>query len=165
MVETPRPTAVKPNVVAEKMIESPRQVIQRIPSSPLHFSEIPHGNWCAMYARLAAEHLFGLRYVRGDAWKIAELNRTVWKSSRDGDQGFRSHLRPGQVLGIFNPVSKYNKEGIPYTHVALYVGTKNGAHYIMHRVGSKDILETLESFYNNRRGWVIREVIEPKEGS
>lgn len=138
-----------------------RQTYQ-VPREPLHFSEIPHGNYCTMYARLAAEKLFGMTYKRGDAWDFARNNKSVWKGTTTNVNDIKSLFRPGQVIGLFNPKSNYNSSSREYTHTALYVGYSNGKHWVMQRIGTLDRLEPLENYLEEHPGWKIKEIIEPK---
>ncbi|MEK6970228.1 MAG: hypothetical protein AABW68_00875 [archaeon] len=153
---TTRPVEIRPNPSHAK------PALFEMPKQPLHFSEIPKGNYCTMYARLAAEKLFKVKYSRGDAWDFAQRNKSVWKGSGDNPKEIALFLRPGQVIGLFNPSSKYNQPGRAYTHTALYVGSSGGEHWVMQRIGTNDRLETLESFLTHNPGWKIKELIEPE---
>jgi hypothetical protein len=134
----------------------------RVPREPLHFTEIPRGNYCTMYARLAAEKLFGLKYKRGDAWEFARNNKSVWKGATNNVNDIKPLFRPGQVIGLFNPNSNYNSPSRAYTHTALYVGNSNEKNWIMQRIGTQDRLEPLENYLAEHPGWKIMEIIEPK---
>lgn len=131
-----------------------------IPNEALHFSEIPHGYFCAQYARLAAERLFGLKYTKAAAWDFRNVNRVVWRKT-NATRGLETIVQPGQILGIRNPHSLANRWWRPYTHVALVVGRKNGEILIMHRIGSKDVLEPLRDALQ-KRNWSVEEVLEPE---
>lgn len=130
------------------------------PTEALHFSEIPRGYFCAQYARLAAERLFGLKYTKAAAWDFRNVNHVVWRK-RNATRGLETIIQPGQILGIRNPHSLANRWWRPYTHVALVVGKKNGKILIMHRIGSNDILEPLHDALK-RRKWTVEEVLEPE---
>ncbi len=151
----------------ERRIENtPRRMesnppIYQIPKEPLHFESIPKGNYCTMYARLAAEKLFEMNYKRGDAWDFAQNNRSIWKGSTTEIEQLSSIIRPGHVFGLYNPKSNYNSSHREYTHTALYVGFSNGQHWVMQRIGTSDRLESLEKYLKEHPGWKIKEVIEP----
>jgi len=132
------------------------------PREPLHFREIPKGNYCAMYSRLAAESLFGITYQRGDAWNFAKNNRSVWIGATTHVNDVQAILQPGHVIGLYNPSSNFNSPERAYTHTALYVGKANGKHWIMQRVGINDRLEPLEDFLATHPGWGMREIIAPR---
>ena len=136
---------------------------QNIPREPFHFSEIPRGNYCTMYARLAAEKMFGIKYERGDAWVFAQKNRSIWKGATARVSDVQTILQPGNVIGLYNPKSNYNSREREYTHTALYVGKAEGKHWVMQRIGTSDRLETLEDYLATHPGWEIREIIAPKK--
>ncbi len=140
--------------------EKPRSFT--IAREPLHFSQIPKGNYCMMYARLAAEKLFGKKFNPGDAWEAAHRNRSMWKGETTQTKEIRTIVKPGQIIGIYNPGSKYNSRERAYTHTALYVGFSEGKHWIMQRVGTQDRLESLEEFLHTHPGWKIKEIIDVK---
>jgi len=116
-----------------------------------------------MYARLAAEKMFGIKYERGDAWVFAKNNRSIWKGSADRVNDVQTILQPGNVIGLYNPTSTYNSRERPYTHTALYVGKADGKHWVMQRIGTSDRLEPLEDYLAAHPGWEIREIIAPRK--
>ncbi len=134
-----------------------------IPREPFHFSEIPRGNYCTMYARLAAEKMFGIKYERGDAWVFAKNNRSIWKGATARVSDVQAIIQPGNVIGLYNPKSTYNSRERAYTHTALYVGKAEGKHWVMQRIGTSDRLETLEDYLTAHPGWEIREIIAPRK--
>lgn len=136
---------------------TPKQT--RIPTQPLHFSEIPSGYYCMRYARLAAEKLFNLNYARAPAWRARNVNHVVWRSGQS-TQPFYEALKPGQIIGMRNPASSLNRPWRPYTHVALFLGQKGQDYFIMHRIGTEDILETIRDAVSKRKLRVI-ELLEP----
>lgn len=150
--------------------------IQRAPTQPEHFSssEVPtKGDYCSLYARKVAERVFWKAYVPGDAWELAERNRSIWRRNPHIPSARMPSPSVGHMVGIFNPGSSRNKSGTPYTHVGLVVGYKGGEPLIMHRVGTNDRLETLlealELFSKpnrhnpkGRRAMVV-EIIAPRE--
>lgn len=152
----------------ELFIERARTPVQEKPHSfsfprePLHFSQIPKGNYCMMYARLAAEKLFGKKFNPGDAWDAAHRNRSVWRGETTHANDIHAIVKPGQIIGMYNPGSKYNSRGREYTHTALYIGFSEGKHWIMQRIGTNDRLESLEQFLHDHSGWEIIEIIDVK---
>ncbi len=154
----------------------------KMPREPLSYSsEVvpPNKDRCVLYARLAARDLFWKAYFPADAWELARKNRSVWKMPEKWDpiHGIRKHdfgwtARPGYLLGIYNPSSTHNGAGIPYTHVAVYLGQRGEDLYIMHRVGSRNRVDNLWDFLDelskkgprNRQGKkaAVLEVIAPR---
>lgn len=96
--------------------------------SEISQSKIPQ---CARYARSIAKDLFGKKYRPEDAWDLQYANRVVASVGEEdsleklADKGT---LKPGMMVGVFNPDSKYNsrkdRNGRPvrYTHVITYLG-------------------------------------------
>ncbi len=120
--------------------------VQRTPTQPEHFSprEIPEkGDYCSLYARLVAERIFWKAYVPGNAWELSQRNRSIWKRDPQSPQTRMPSPSVGHMVGIFNPGSSHNEQGIPYTHVGIVVGYQGGEPLIMHRVGPTDRMETL----------------------
>ncbi len=85
---------------------------------------------CSTYIRMAALEIFGLHYSYSDSWNRKyndELIYEVGFSSLE-ELAEKKILKPGMILGLYNPESKYrgyiDKLGQPnkYTHVALYLG-------------------------------------------
>jgi hypothetical protein len=130
-------------------------------------------NYCSAYATSNAKELFSIDYPRGDAWNMRYSNSIVARS----ETGFTNNelkrlenagrLKPGMLLGIENPTSRYrnhkDKTGntVEYTHIALYLGEKDGAYYVTHQLGSKQIpKEPIEKIL--ARGYKIEEILEKK---
>ena len=96
-------------------------------------SKVP-ANMCSRYVRLAAEDLFGLKYPNVDAWDIRDDSR-VREIEIDAENTLeklagQGKLKPGMLVGVYNPTSKYNarakEDGAGYTHVMLYLGQIDG---------------------------------------
>lgn len=131
-------------------------------------------DYCSLYVRLVAQLMFQKVYYRTDAWKLAEKNKSAWKRKpTDHDPySFLPHARPGDILGFYNPQSSRNGNGHAYTHVVLFVGTRQGKPLIMHRWKQVDRLETLDHLFHamsnktdlNPHGETgeVREIIRPR---
>lgn len=118
------------------------------------------GKWCSMFAREAAELLFGHEYAPADAWELGKANRQVWQKA--GREGFKD-TEPGNMLGIYVSNSPHNRLGVPYTHVALYLGDG----YILHNLGGNirhEKVKDLISEYKPKGVEIeVRAVIAPKQ--
>jgi hypothetical protein len=154
---------VKRNVTRPWALFRPKIALKpfAIPEKPLHFPELKKGYYCTQYVRLAAQKIFGLTYAPAPAWRVRNVNHVVWRAGRSTFP-FELALRPGLMVGIRNPKSLLNRWWRPYTHTALYVGKKNGEPWIMHRVGSEDILEPLRETLK-REKWIVKELLEPEQ--
>jgi len=107
---------------------------------------------CAGFVRRAFNHAFGegrhfITGVGGNAWDMPKHvderdGKIYWFDWRNGEI-FTNYdsLRPGDIIGFHYAESDYrpgtelgvgNTEEIDFTHVALYLGEKNGEHYITH---------------------------------
>jgi hypothetical protein len=109
------------------------------------------GGNCSAYAASLAEKLFGLKYVRGNAWDLLEhherkpSNRrgftAIERFSRTGEGISSSEMLklieakkivPGNLIGVFVEGSSENRIDRLYTHVVLYVGKINGEEAFIH---------------------------------
>ncbi|MDD5162854.1 MAG: hypothetical protein PHD95_01455 [Candidatus ainarchaeum sp.] len=104
---------------------------------------------CAGYAVRVAKIIFGLDYEKGHAWDLAKWNhlslrlatKTGWGSSRIERpvvplEKIENHLVPGCLLGIYLPWSpeQISHPRRLYTHTVLYLGKRNGTHWVMHNM-------------------------------
>ena len=104
--------------------------------------------FCARYARLSSEFLFGKRFPASDSWEIRLKPGVI--SRRTNNQNFKffsnnGKVSPGSIIGIYNPRSSYNNKNRPYTHISLYLGKQRG----------KDVF--LEQFVDETRMMTIRD--------
>ena len=102
-------------------------------------------NMCAKYARLAAEIIFGIKYIPANAWNLKYVNDFVLPKGRlENGSG-------GDVITFFYPSSRYNTRGKrnldvkgnarSCTHAGLLYGFNNeGEPVIIHQF--KSIIET-----------------------
>jgi len=109
---------------------------------------------CAQFVTRAFNYVFGygrhfITGMGGNAWDIpkhAEKRdaKVIWFNWRNNDV-FNDYdsLNPGDVIGFYYSLSDYlpekelgmqagNEEDIDFTHAALYLGKKEGKHYITH---------------------------------
>lgn len=90
---------------------------------------------CSAYATRTAEQEHGLKYDKVPAWELRNHQETIDISGKSLDE-LPSIAEPGNLIGIFYPRSKHNKEGRLYTHVAVYEGMDNeGKAIISHNFG------------------------------
>ncbi|MBI4043827.1 MAG: hypothetical protein HY393_03400 [Candidatus Diapherotrites archaeon] len=134
----------------------------KVPKAPPSISMPEEGDWCSLYARLAAEKLFGIKYTKGFAWQLAGLNKSVWQKGNPAcPKDFHQVIRSGHLLGIFIPSSSHNESNRPYTHVALYVGIEDGRNIVFHRIRRRTLKDDLDAYLESRHA-EVREVIEPR---
>ena len=111
------------------------------------------GDYCAKFVKTAFEYAFGygrhyLTGTGGNAWDFPKHieNRggdVEWFDWRKGET-FNAYdsLNPGDIIGFYYSGSDYlpekkggglgNTKKIDFTHVTLYLGERNGKHYITH---------------------------------
>jgi hypothetical protein len=125
------------------------------------------GDWCAKYARLLAKD-HGYQYNRADsAWTFEGNNKHVWKyNETDNPNGYLSHLKPFRLLGVYNPGSRYNGEGVDFTHLVVYLGEVNGHHMVAHNFHGEFRLDDLHwmmknLLHHNGQDGEVREVFVP----
>lgn len=113
---------------------------------------------CAKYARLAAERLFGLKYLPANANVLGRKNRVIWDSGKGGK---KPQFERGQILGIFLPESEYLKKGWKFTHSALLVMPQGDDWVIAHNKGGFLRIDLLNDFLRQENAKVMQ-VIAPK---
>lgn len=141
--------------------------------APVYSSEqVPAFN-CSRYARLASKELFGKEYQRADAWNLRYHDKVVQSLGTNTlDNLYDSGtLKPGMIVGVFNPKSKYNDKldesgkKVKYTHVILFVGEEkvNGKRELKfaHQFGKNFYLESAQAITN--RGLSPIEVLDSKK--
>jgi hypothetical protein len=126
---------------------------------------------CAKYARHVAKDVFGKTYQPDDAWDLQYKNKVVAQVSRRttleklADRGI---LRPGMMVGIYNPRSDFNsgrdEKGKPreYTHVIVYLGDdpKTSEPLFADQFGQDTRVKTEKQL--KRTGLVPREILNSK---
>ena len=125
---------------------------------------------CSAYARRAAKDIFNLTYSKANAWDrvytdecVSEV-RELHSLDELADEGV---LNPGMIVGFYNPSSKFKEEtdsrgnGVEFTHVALYLGQKNGEPLFAHQFGKKTRVDSLDGLA--RLNIEPRVVLKPSE--
>ncbi len=127
-------------------------------------------DYCSRYAKIAAENLFGKEYVREKAWNLRYKNKIA--SPFKEDQNLKelvtnNILRPGMLIGIYNPKSDYNNkidlEGnkAKYTHIATFLGINDsGELEFAHQFGKKSDKITEQEL--RKKKLVPKEIITTK---
>lgn len=116
---------------------------------------------CSKVAVTGANKVFGLNYIRANAWDLIYENNVIWEKESNREL----KLVPGTILGVYLPTSNYlyrqnennlvlNRNNIPirardingrdrqFTHVVLYLGdVASRRNQILHMNGS--IVETV----------------------
>ncbi len=131
--------------------------------------KLPPNN-CARYVTMAAHDVFGLNYIRGNAWDLRYDNRIVSSVEKGNLERLASEktIQPGMTVGIFNPSSRYlkspdkNGNQKKYTHVVLYLGRdSHGEPLLAHQYGVRVRVETYGSL--RKKGLEAREILAPKK--
>jgi hypothetical protein len=123
------------------------------------FDDMPECH-CARYARLAADYVFGLNYPVASAWKMRE--QTPHQKTNNGEFMMLSTIeavKPGVLVGIYFPGSKFNADGRPYTHMSLFVGLQNGKPIFLEQMVDEIRRISIEDYA--LEGMQIREIIYP----
>lgn len=117
--------------------------VENVSPGPTYSEGRVPANYCSRYVRLAAEDLFNITYPSTDAWDMrAEpgMRTTPARGANDlstlADQGI---LTPGDILGAYNPTSRYNRhpvaQKVGYTHVLLYLGREGNEFFFADKFG------------------------------
>ena len=129
---------------------------------------IPRPFLCSKVAVDTARNIFGLNYIKTNAWDLIYENNVIWEK----ESNLPLTLVPGVILGIYIPTSDYlyrvNDNSInnlelvkkkdmvgrerEYTHVALYLGNISSRDQILHMVGKKVGLENLDEYLTFQQG-------------
>ncbi len=131
-------------------------------------------NWCSHYAKRVAKDLFGKIYPeKTDAWNLRYACKVVARSEKGISEEKLSKLaetgvlKPGMLLGVYNPRSRYNErkdktgKQLEYSHVVVYLGNENGTNYIAQQLGKNQI--TKEPLKNvSGRGQTVEEILDVK---
>lgn len=133
-----------------------------------NFLKMPPGN-CARYARNVARDVFGLRYDSANAWDLRYKNKIVTSANNEqlGDLVERGDLKPGMLVGVYNPKSAHITDldatgnRVAYTHMVVYLGKSDGKLRFAHQFKTK--VEIFGQDDLSKRGLEAREVIAPKD--
>ena len=99
--------------------------------------EVPRG-YCARYARLAAEGIFGKVYPKDNAWDYRYSARIIKElDGQDANEelnrlAYEGELQPGMIIGVFYPPSSWNNkldmkgQYIEFSHLMLFLGISKG---------------------------------------
>lgn len=123
---------------------------------------------CAKYARLAAKQLFDLDYNPAPTWNIGCVNQFLWRRGASSCYNWVDVARPGHLIGIYNPTSRFNTfwcgrrdlagASRLFTHVTLYLGDRRIAHQFISTIQ----LCSLEDFLL-KEGCSVAAVVGPRE--
>jgi hypothetical protein len=86
--------------------------------------------YCAMYVRVAAEHLFGKRFSQVPAWDRIYNDKLVERveDMTLNEMAAQGILQPGMIVGVTNPsspnINRKDQRGeiVMYTHNSIYLG-------------------------------------------
>ncbi len=122
-------------------------------------------NKCARYATYVSRKLFDKKITRANAWDLRYKsgNKVIETISKKQDPYYAmdslyviGELKPGMIVGVNNPNSKYNRgkdmygNKIKYTHVMTFVGEKNGK-LVYHQQWGKKIIESDHKWMKKRK--------------
>lgn len=121
--------------------------------------ELPQ-SYCARFARLASENLFGKNYPISDAWDMRDSDGVF--SLALGDDGVvyatkNGILTPGMLVGSYYKWSRANDGKRPYTHLSLYVGTHHGEPVFLEQFRNEVRLSTMRDY--DLSGLEVREIL------
>ncbi len=96
---------------------------------PKYSSDVVPTSYCARYARMAAQDLFGIKYPVADAWKMRSqpgVGAIQISSTEELDSLVRDgRVKPGMLFGFNFPWTLHagdaQKAGADYTHLALLI--------------------------------------------
>ncbi len=141
-------------------------VLESVPNGPIYDSNILPSSLCSRYVRLAANELFDIDYPAGDAWELRDLENVDELKVKSYDDlkilSKNGTLRPGMLVGFYNPKSNYNshpeakKSG--YTHVGLFLGEEKDSLYFAHQFGKETRIKESDSSFE-RAGLVPKEIL------
>ena len=139
---------------------------------------------CSGFATRIARRIFGLNYIKGDAWKLALVNKSVKKFWRLKKGRFEYQpvnvrelvdsgiLKPGMLIGVYFPPSRHNKHVLeearhgrahPYTHVMVFLGQWGTDYMVIHNIEGPAIEPMEQALMNySKRPSQIAEIIAPK---
>ena len=152
--------------LANVCVDSLEGVERLIPEAPVYpESEVP-ANYCARYVRFAARDLFGKNYPAADAWDIRDfesVGKIILKDNVLRELACAGTLKPGMVLGMYNPQSRYNNhpeaKKAGYTHVLLYLGDdENRRLYFADKFGRETRRITLSEL-QEKYGLIPKEIL------
>lgn len=162
----------KSEIKVESMKEKEENWCDSIPRF-VKYKSLKPGS-CSLYVLLAGKDLFDKEYTWSDSWD-RRYNDKLLKAI-DKEKPFEEiknliedkTLKPGMVLGVYNPGSgeNYKKDSRgklrKYTHVLLYVGKdKTGDYVFFHNYGRVQEKITLDDA--KKRGFVPREIIDSRD--
>lgn len=125
---------------------------------------------CARYVQKAAQKYYGEidSFPQRDAWNMRYASEIVVQlTSKDKyreikDLREEGILRPGMILGLYNPKSKYRNtldesgKKAKYTHVVLYVGKDKNGNLLFDHQWNKKTLRV-------NTGWLKEKGLRPVE--
>ncbi len=141
-----------------------------------------YGGNCSGYATRISHALFGINYNKNPAWLLGESNKVLVRGPfsrktktgslpREDIEDLIQHgkLKPGYLLGCYNPTSGY-RDKYDVTHTVIYVGKDaHNTPIFWHNFGKsgtigvrKETLDTLYRLNNGTQRVYVVEVIAPK---
>lgn len=96
-------------------------------------------NYCARFARLTSEKIFGSNFNLGHAWLIGEVNKIQIQIEEFADlRDYNLGLYPGAIITWFDPKSNFNEPEriLAGTHAMAYIGKRRGIPYFLEQRGS-----------------------------
>jgi hypothetical protein len=135
-------------------------------------NDVKPGN-CAGYVRNASKQIFRKDYAKTAAWDRRYHDRVIvpfgelHKGDKLEELVDRGKLKPGMIIGVYNPGSTHNGELdetgniLKYTHNILYLGKdKDGKMKFANQFGKETLV--VDSEWMNSKGIIPREVIDAK---
>ena len=120
--------------------------------------------FCARYARLSAEYIFGFEFPVTHAWRMRHNPRVIVTSTNNNL--FRKlyqekKVKSGAMLGVYVPKSQHNLIWRPYTHLSLYLGEKNRNPIFLEQFDSEIRVSSLLDYES--KGLKLKEILVPSD--
>jgi hypothetical protein len=125
--------------------------------------QMPSG-YCARFARLSADYVFGKAYPAADAWKMRETEGVFTLPADENEipkLAKSGVLVPGMLVGVHYKRSSFTSRDLPYTHLGLYLGEQNGKPVFLEQFCDEIRISRLSDYKKSE--FEIREILGPKQ--
>jgi len=116
--------------------------------------------FCARYARLSAEYIFGVKFPVTHAWKMR--NHPQITALPTDNVSFKilsneNQIERGSIVGVYVPKSQRRKFWRHYTHLSVYLGEKDKIPVFLEQFGDKIRISNLTSY--DSEGLKLKEIL------
>lgn len=127
---------------------------------PLYSADQLPYNFCARYARLCADFIFGKKFPVSDSWYMRQ-NKHVFTVATDNSQFPNlvqfGIIKPGMMVGVYCSDSEYGDAVRLYTHMSLYLGQQRDKPLFLEQFMDEIRIMNLRDY--DLEGLQIREVL------